>query len=99
MMTVKFKHKYAVGDRCWIALGLPHLVEAKVVANYTLPDHPTIHYILEVVGMDWPHHEIRDALLMSHVPEGPLPMWERNSIAMGGTEWTIESAPSDDRRH
>jgi hypothetical protein len=83
MMTVKYKRRYAVGDRCWIGLGLPELVKAKVVAFYTLPDHPTVHYILEVEGIDWPHHEIRDALLMSHQPRGPLPMWQHDRPAMG----------------
>jgi hypothetical protein len=102
MMTVKHKHKYAVGDHCWIGLGLPELVEARVVGYYTLPEHPTVHYILEVVGTEWPHHEVRDALLMSPTADGALPVWEHDKDAMGGTAyepWRPPLPKPHNRRH
>jgi hypothetical protein len=66
---------YAVGDACWIDLGKPELAAAKVVGTFALPHHPTQHYICEILDNDWPHLEIRDALLMSAEPGQPLAIW------------------------
>lgn len=72
------KLKYEVGDACWIAVGGPPLMEGRVIANYTTPDHPTEFYIIEVLDPDWPTHEVRDALLMSETADGPLAFMQQD---------------------
>ena len=74
------KLNYAVGDRCWIAMGAARnedtgeslLIPARVMAKIVLPHHVCIHYVVELDVPDWQHLEIRDALLMSETEEGPL---------------------------
>jgi hypothetical protein len=70
------KLSYAVGDACWISLGTKDLAAAKVVGTFATPNHPTTFYICELIDNDWPHLEIRDALLMSPEEGKPLTFWE-----------------------
>lgn len=65
---------YKLGDPCWIALGsdeMSHgsLVPGRVVAELTIPNHPTRYYIIETEHAAHPYLEIRDALLMSRTAE------------------------------
>lgn len=70
------KTAYSPGDECWIALGPPPLWRGIVITSFTAPQLVSEQYIIEIDHPDYPHLEIRDALLMSDTAEGPLPFTE-----------------------
>lgn len=70
------KTTYQIGEDCWIGIhGTKNLVPGKVVGYFSLPTHPAVYYIIELSDTDWPHLEIRDAMLMASEQGQPLAYW------------------------
>lgn len=80
---------YAIGDACWIAVGRENLAAGKVVGTFKLPHHPVQYYIIELTDSEWPHLEIRDALLMASEAGQPLAFWQTEA------SWSKTEANSD----
>lgn len=78
------KMNYEIGDACWIGIhGAKNLVPGKVAGAFTLPTHPQKYFIIELTDTDWPHLEIRDALLMASEQGQPLAYWTETLYAPG----------------
>jgi hypothetical protein len=64
------KLSYELNDPCYILAWDGSPLHGRVVAELTIPNHPAVHYIIEPFDADYPHLEVRDALLMSETLEG-----------------------------
>lgn len=73
------KLKYEIGDPVWIDVCCQGRLQGVVIGEYRLIDDPAIKYIIRINDQEFPHEEIRDALLMSPVEDEPQPYTSHNT--------------------
>jgi hypothetical protein len=71
MMSPKLS--YQIGDPVWISVCCQGKVRGVVIAEFQTADDPITKYVIRVDDPDFPHEEVRDALLMSPVETAPPP--------------------------
>lgn len=67
------KLTYEIGDSVWIDVCCQGRVRGVVVASFRFVDDPAQRYIIRLQDPDFPHEEIRDALLMSPAEKDSAP--------------------------
>lgn len=66
---------YEIGEYVWIDVCCQGRVLGVVIGEFRLVDDPATKYIIRVLDPEYPHEEVRDALLMAPNNE-PMPYTE-----------------------